>query len=65
MEIKERVIRMQNLPGIVGLSRASIYRLEAIGDFPRRRKLGKLSRSAAVGWLQSEVMEWLASRRAV
>jgi len=56
------IIRMQYLPGMIGLSRASIYRLEAAGDFPRRRKLGKLSKSAAVGWLRSEVDEWLASR---
>lgn len=57
------IIRMQFLPGIVGLSRATIYRLEAEGDFPRRRKLGKTSKSAAVGWIRSEVDEWLASRQ--
>lgn len=58
------VVRMQFLPGIVGLSRSTIYRLEADGDFPKRRKLGKSSKSAAVGWLRSEVEEWLASRQA-
>ena len=52
------VIRMEHLPGIVGTSRSTIYRQEAEGLFPKRRKIGK----KAVGWLRSEVEEWLASR---
>jgi prophage regulatory protein len=60
--LSSHIIRMQHLPGIIGLSRSSIYRLEADGDFPRRRKLGKTSKSAAVGWIRSEVDEWMATR---
>ncbi|KAB0670595.1 AlpA family phage regulatory protein [Oryzomonas sagensis] len=50
---------MQHLPGIVGQSRSNIYRLEAAGLFPHRRKIGK----RAVGWLRSEVEAWLANTK--
>lgn len=42
----------------VGLSRTSIWRLEVRGDFPRRRQLSP----QRVGWLRSEVEEWVNSR---
>jgi prophage regulatory protein len=42
-----------------GLSRMTIYRLENRGEFPRRKQLSPNS----VGWLESEVDEWIATRR--
>ncbi len=41
-----------------GLSRSTIYAKMAEGDFPRLIKLGK----RAVGWLDSDIDEWLESR---
>jgi prophage regulatory protein len=35
-----------------------IYQMQAEGRFPQRIKLGE----RAVGWLESEVREWLATR---
>ena len=54
------IIRPSQMKAVIGLSRAMVYRLEAAGKFPRRRKLGENS----VGWLRSEVEEWLKSREA-
>ena len=42
----------------VSLSRTSIWRLEAQGEFPRRRQVS----AQRVGWLRSEVTEWVESR---
>jgi prophage regulatory protein len=42
-----------------GLSRMTIYRLENRSEFPQRKQLSPNS----VGWLESEVDEWIATRR--
>ena len=57
----EKIVRKKELCGHVGLSYSTIYRLERAGRFPRRRRLG----DNAVGWLLSEVAEWMAARTAV
>lgn len=41
------------------LSRSTRWRLERLGKFPARRQLSTNS----VGWLRSEVEEWLTSRK--
>lgn len=41
--------------GYTRLSRSSIYRYEAAGKFPKRRKVGE----RMVYWLAGEVREWL------
>lgn len=53
-----RIIRRPEVENKVGASRATIYRWEAAGRFPRRRKLGKNS----VGWIESEIEAWIKSR---
>ena len=47
------VVRMKT-----GLSRASIYRYVARGDFPCRRRIGR----GRVAWVASEVNAWMVSR---
>lgn len=42
------------------LSRSSIYRLEALGQFPKRVRL--CPGGTATGWYENEIDEWLASR---
>jgi len=43
---------------MTGLGRSTIYRMEAVGQFPQRLKLGL----RAVGWMESEVQAWLTMR---
>jgi len=56
----EKILRKPELFARIQLSDASIWRLERLGKFPKRIKIG----SAAVGWLESEVIAWLAAKAA-
>jgi prophage regulatory protein len=50
------------LPGVIehtGLSRSSIYSGVKHGTFPPPIRLGE----RAVGWLASEIMDWIESRK--
>jgi prophage regulatory protein len=55
------IIRRPELLEITGVSIATVYRWIAEGEFPPPVKLGRNS----VGWRESEVREWLESRRPV
>ena len=61
MEIVERIVRMKNVPEIVGLGLTRIYDLEKAGKFPRRRKISERS----AGYLMSELQDWVRSRPVV
>lgn len=52
------IIRLPEVCGMIGLSRASIYRMVSAGTFPASVPLG----IKAVGWLRSEVDGWIAGR---
>jgi len=54
----ERYLRAADLPAVTGLSTATLWRLERRGEFPGRRRVSP----RCVGWLASEVEEWLRSR---
>jgi len=54
----ERALRLRQVCQLTGLGRSMIYQMQAEGRFPQRIKLGE----RAVGWLESEVREWLATR---
>lgn len=56
-----RIIRMKEVAARTGLNRTTIWRLERAGNFPRRRQLG----GGSVGWVESEIDEWIASRPVV
>jgi prophage regulatory protein len=56
--IPERVIRKPELFMRVGLSDATIWRLEKLGRFPGRLRLGGHS----CGWLESELLAWLEKK---
>jgi len=56
--LKKTVSRRLAVQRRTGLSRSTIYAKMAEGDFPRPIKLGK----RAVGWLDSDIDEWLESR---
>ncbi len=51
----DRFIREPEVVRITGLSRATIWRKERDGEFPKRVKLS----SNASGWLASEIRAWM------
>ena len=55
------IAKPNNQHYITGVSKATAYRLEAAGLFPKRRQLSV----QAVGWLVSELEAWRDSRLAV
>ena len=55
---KHRVIRLRDVLRRTGLSRSGAYRLRRLGEFPKALKLGV----RAVGFLESDVNEWIAER---
>jgi len=56
-----KIIRPKELPSKVGLSLATIWRLQKKGLFPQRRRISV----GAVGYLESEIDTWLEEREAV
>jgi prophage regulatory protein len=56
-----RLIRLPEVSRLTSMSRSAIYRAEAQGTFPKRRRVGL----RAVAWSESEVQAWLSSRAEV
>lgn len=54
----DKILREAEVNSVSGLSRTTRWRLERENKFPKRRRLGANS----IGWLESEVLEWLATR---
>jgi prophage regulatory protein len=54
----QRLLRLSQVRAITGLGRSFIYQLQAQKRFPQRIKIG----TRAVGWLEDEVMKWVADR---
>jgi prophage regulatory protein len=54
----QRILRLSQVRAITGLGRSFIYQLQAQKRFPQRIKLG----TRAVGWLEDEVLKWVADR---
>ncbi|WP_319749924.1 AlpA family transcriptional regulator [Pseudomonas aeruginosa] len=53
-----RIIRLNDVIGTTGLARSTIYKLIGAGEFPKPVPL--IGRS--VGWVESEVHEWIQAR---
>jgi prophage regulatory protein len=53
-----RVIRLKEVLDTTGLSRSTVYKYIADGDFPKPVTLGE----RCVGWVESEVHDWLLTR---
>ena len=56
-----RLLSKRQLKELVLYSPQHIQRLETANRFPQRVRLGNGPRSR-VGWIESEVMEWLCKR---
>ena len=61
MLMDTRILRWRQVAPIIDCSRMTIARMEKAGTFPQRIRIG----NGSVGWLQSEVEDWLAQRMAV
>jgi len=57
-QITRKVLRTNDLIKVLNVSRATIYRWERAGLIPAKRRLGPNT----VGWLESEIDQWLASK---
>ena len=57
-----RILRKPEVIAKVGYSGMHISRLEKAGKFPARIKLNPEGNGNAVGWLESEIDEWIAAR---
>ena len=55
-----KILRLKDVQLKTGLSKDTILEWEQFGNFPRRFKLGP----RAMGWLESEIDEWIAERAA-
>ena len=53
-----QIIRLKDVIALTGLSRSTIYLRMVQGKFSKKLNLG----SRAVGWLSSEVNEWIEER---
>jgi len=58
--MQTRIIRKPELFSKIGLSDATIWRMEKTGRFPGRIKLGGNS----VGWFNNEIDKWLSVKAA-
>jgi len=56
--IAERLMRLPEVCSMTGLCRLLVYQMQAERRFPQSIKIGVRT----VGWLESEVQEWLAER---
>lgn len=54
-----RFYRLREVTALVGLSRATIYRLIKLGTFPSGVSL---TGNRAVGWSESDLAQWMNSR---
>ncbi len=53
-----RILRLAQVLERVGISKSTLYKMIAHGEFPRAIQLGQRS----TGWLHEEVDVWLESR---
>ena len=56
--MEHQILRLTDVIAMTGLSRSSIYLRMVQGTFPKKISLG----SRAVGWINSEVIEWIEQR---
>lgn len=53
-----QILRLPDVQRLIGYSSSQLYRMISSGSFPRQINLGPRS----VGWLKSEVEQWIADR---
>jgi len=53
------ILRKKDVLKIIGLSAATLWRLQKRGEFPRSVSL---TGNRAVGWRESDIIEWMENR---
>lgn len=61
LHVALRILRLKQVEARVGLKRSTLYQRVADGTFPAPVALGG-GGSRAVGWIESEVDQWLRDR---
>lgn len=56
--LKMKIMRLKDVMACTGLGRSSIYKFISDGTFPKPIPLG----DRAVGWLEEEIEDWIASK---
>ena len=56
----ERILRRETVSELVGVGRSTLYEMMRQGRFPRPVHIN----SRAVGWVASEIEDWIEARRA-
>lgn len=60
-----RIMRLPAVLAVVPITRATLLRYVAAGQFPRPIRLGGTKAKArAIGWISTEVDAWIAARQA-
>lgn len=54
----DKVIRLKAAKDWTGLSRSTIYAMMKSGEFPKSILIG----SRAIGWLESDIKDWVDAR---
>jgi len=57
--LPERILRIQEVIGMTGLSRTTLWRMEKTGDFPARVSLGANS----IGWRHTQIQSWIDNKQ--
>ncbi|MDZ7692082.1 MAG: AlpA family phage regulatory protein [Balneolaceae bacterium] len=53
-----QIVRPKQLAELLSVSTVTIWRMEKRGELPRRKQIS----TRTVGWLESEIREWLEQR---
>lgn len=56
-----KIVRPKQLAELLSVSTVTVWRMEKRGELPRRKKIS----SRTVGWLESDIKEWLENRPVV
>ena len=54
----DKVIKQPELINMLGISRGTLFNMRNNGEIPQPRKIS----TRCIGWLQSDINEWLKSR---
>ena len=58
-----RILRMRDLPSVVGLGTSTIYALIVEGNFPKPFLI--IPGGRAKGWHQSDISDWVQARTGI
>ncbi len=61
-QAKDRLLHIDDVEYRTGLSKTTIYKRIGDGTFPHSVPLGGMGHASRVGWLESEVTQWLIDR---